>query len=165
MGCCNPHPYEIQILSLWLLSLHHWNWTVSSVHCYTAVRVCLLTNVFCPKKHSMKKMNCRICPSRQKTCVGRAVKTYVLALIICLTLFENLYSFCYWQLLIKTLEIFLMTFGLILAGCQVPTKAALSLPFSTGQKRENTVKGSWVRKRIGRDHSPITIMGKTGSTW
>jgi len=49
---------------------------------------------------------------------------------------------------------------LILAGCQVPTKAALSLPLTTGQGRENITKGSWVKIGKGRDHSPVTITGK-----
>jgi len=40
--------------------------------------------------------------------------------------------------------------GLTLAGCQVLIKAALSLPSSTGQGRENTAKGSWVQIRTGR---------------
>jgi len=47
----------------------------------------------------------------------------------------------------------------------VPTKAALSLPSSTGQARRNIMKGSWVEIRAGRDHSPITIMGKTDSAF
>jgi len=60
--------------------------------------------------------------------------------------------------------------GLTLAGHQVLTKPALSTlylskPSSTGQRRENTTKGSWVKIRRGRDHSPITIMGKTHLTW
>ena len=55
--------------------------------------------------------------------------------------------------------------GLTLAGCQVPTKAALSLHSSAGQGRENITKGSWVEIRTGRDHSLITVMGKTDSTW
>lgn len=32
--------------------------------------------------------------------------------------------------------------SLTLAGCQVPTKAALPLPSSAGQGKENTMKGS-----------------------
>ena len=55
--------------------------------------------------------------------------------------------------------------GLTLAGCQVPTKATLSLPSSTGQGRENKTKGLWVEIRTRRDHSPITVTGKTDSTW
>ena len=51
--------------------------------------------------------------------------------------------------------------GLTLAGYQVPTKAALSLPSSAGQGRENIMKGSWVEIRTGGDHSAITVTGKT----
>jgi len=47
----------------------------------------------------------------------------------------------------------------------VPTKAALSLPSSAGQGRENTTKGLWIEVWIGKDYSPITIMGKPDSTW
>jgi len=47
----------------------------------------------------------------------------------------------------------------------VPTKAALSLPCSAGQGRENVAKGSWVEIRTGRDRSPVTVMGKTRLTW
>ena len=45
--------------------------------------------------------------------------------------------------------------GLTLAGCQVPTKAILSLPAppSAGQGRQNITKGSWVKIRTRRDHS------------
>ncbi|KAK4827032.1 hypothetical protein QYF61_013166 [Mycteria americana] len=39
--------------------------------------------------------------------------------------------------------------GLTLAGCQVPTKAALSLPSSAGQGRENITKSSLVKRRRG----------------
>ena len=56
-------------------------------------------------------------------------------------------------------------YGLTLAGCQVPTNAALSLSSSAGQGGENIMKGSWVEIRTGRDHSAITITGKTDSTW
>jgi len=52
--------------------------------------------------------------------------------------------------------------GLILPGCQVPTKAALSLPLLR-QGRENITKDSWVEIRTGRDHSAITVTGKTDS--
>jgi len=38
-------------------------------------------------------------------------------------------------------------------------------PSSAGQLRENTTKGLWGKIRTGRDHSPITIMGKTDSVW
>jgi len=27
------------------------------------------------------------------------------------------------------------------------------------------MKGSWIEIRAGRDHSPVTVMGKTDSTW
>jgi len=46
--------------------------------------------------------------------------------------------------------------------CQVPTKTALSLPLLNWTGRENMMKGSRVKTRTGRDHSPITVMGKTG---
>uniref|UniRef100_A0A8B9MHG9 Pleckstrin homology domain containing A1 n=1 Tax=Accipiter nisus TaxID=211598 RepID=A0A8B9MHG9_9AVES len=55
--------------------------------------------------------------------------------------------------------------GLMLAGCQVPTKATCSLTSPAGQGRENKTKCSWVEKRTGRDHSLITVMGKTDLTW
>jgi len=55
--------------------------------------------------------------------------------------------------------------GLTLDGQQVPTKAALSIPSSAGQGRENMTKDSWVKIRTGRYHSPITIIGKTDPTW
>lgn len=51
------------------------------------------------------------------------------------------------------------------AGCQVPSEAALSLPSSAEQGRENTMKDSWVEIRTGRYHSSITTTGKTDSTW
>ena len=49
----------------------------------------------------------------------------------------------------------LLTFvvGLTLAGCQVPTKSALSLPSSAGQGRDNITKGLWVKIRTGRSLS------------
>jgi len=52
-----------------------------------------------------------------------------------------------------------------LAGLQVPTEAALSLPSSAGQGREKMMKGSWVKIRTGRDHSPITIGAKQTHLW
>ena len=52
-----------------------------------------------------------------------------------------------------------------LAGGQVPTKAAPSLPSSAGQGRGNMMKALWVKVKIGSDHSPITVMGKTDSSW
>lgn len=56
-----------------------------------------------------------------------------------------------------------------MAGHQVPTKAILSLSSSSGQGKENVVKGSWLTVRIRRDHSvsvtqshhSVTVMGKT----
>jgi len=47
----------------------------------------------------------------------------------------------------------------------VPTKAALPLPSSAGKGRENITKDSWAETRTGRDHSLITITGRTDSTW
>jgi len=47
-------------------------------------------------------------------------------------------------------HIFMYFSGLALVGCQVPTKATLSPPFSAGQERRNKMKGSWVEIRIGR---------------
>jgi len=55
--------------------------------------------------------------------------------------------------------------GLTLAGCQVPTKAALLFSLLSGQGRENIIKGSWVKIRTGRDHSAFTVTGKTDSAW
>ena len=51
-----------------------------------------------------------------------------------------------------------------LAG-QAPTKATLSLPSSAWQGRKNKKKSSWLKIRTGRDHSPITVTGKTDLTW
>uniref|UniRef100_A0A663EPR8 GON-4-like protein n=1 Tax=Aquila chrysaetos chrysaetos TaxID=223781 RepID=A0A663EPR8_AQUCH len=55
--------------------------------------------------------------------------------------------------------------GLTLAGCQVPTKAILSLPLLswTGERKYN--KELVGRDKDRRDHSPITVTGKTDSTW
>jgi len=55
--------------------------------------------------------------------------------------------------------------GLTLAGHQVPTKAAPSLPSSAGQGKENIMKGLCVKVKTEKDCWPITIMGKTDSTW
>lgn len=55
--------------------------------------------------------------------------------------------------------------GLTLGGSQVPSKAALPLPSSAEQGRENRMKSLWVGKGTGRDHSPVPVMGKTDSTW
>jgi len=54
---------------------------------------------------------------------------------------------------------------LTLAGYWVATKAALSLPASAAQGRENRTKGSWVERRMGRDRSPITLRGKKDASW
>ncbi|GAB0206987.1 GTP-binding protein Di-Ras2 [Grus japonensis] len=51
--------------------------------------------------------------------------------------------------------------GLTLAGGQVPTRAALSLPSFTRQGRKSTTKSLRVEIRTGRDHSLIIITGKT----
>ena len=54
--------------------------------------------------------------------------------------------------------------GLTLARHQVPPKASPSSPSSAGQGRENLTKGLWVEIRTGRDHSTVTITGKTDLT-
>ena len=46
-----------------------------------------------------------------------------------------------------------------------PPKLLYHSPSSAGQGRKNTRKGSWVKTRLGRHHSLITIMGKTGFAW
>ena len=55
--------------------------------------------------------------------------------------------------------------GLTLAGGLVLTKAALSLPplSWTGDRKYN--KGLVGRDKDRRDHSPVTITGKTDSAW
>lgn len=66
----------------------------------------------------------------------------------------------------KSLQIcFTECAGLTLGGSQMPTKAALSLPSSAEQVRENRMKGLWVDIRTGRGHSPVAVVGKTASTW
>lgn len=47
----------------------------------------------------------------------------------------------------------------------VPTKVALSLPSSFGHQIENVMKGSWIEIRTCRDHSPVTVTGKTDFIW
>lgn len=47
----------------------------------------------------------------------------------------------------------------------MPIKAALSIPSSAGQGRENVIRSSWVVIRTERDHSAVTVMDKTDSTW
>ncbi|GAB0208389.1 mitochondrial enolase superfamily member 1 [Grus japonensis] len=51
--------------------------------------------------------------------------------------------------------------GLTLAGGQVPTRAALSLPSFTKQGRKGIKKCLWVKIRTGRDHSLNIVMSKT----
>ena len=55
--------------------------------------------------------------------------------------------------------------GLTLAGCQVPIKLLYHSPSSAGQREKNMTKSSWVKIRTRRDHSPITITGKTDLIW
>ena len=55
--------------------------------------------------------------------------------------------------LLSLAKVFVGCGGLTLAGCQVPTKAALSLPSTAGQGRENIMKGLWVEIRTGRSLS------------
>lgn len=55
--------------------------------------------------------------------------------------------------------------GLMLAGHQAPIKATPSFISSSGQGRESITKGLWGDIRVGRDHSPVTIKGKTYSAW
>jgi len=56
------------------------------------------------------------------------------------------------------------TCGLVRLDARCPVKPLCHSPSSTGQGRKNTIKGSWVEITTGRDHSPVTIMGKTDST-
>ncbi|GAB0206807.1 hypothetical protein GRJ2_003146300 [Grus japonensis] len=51
--------------------------------------------------------------------------------------------------------------GLTLAGGQVPTRAAVTLPSFTRQGRKSTTKSLWVEIRTGRDHSLIIVTSKT----
>lgn len=46
----------------------------------------------------------------------------------------------------------------------VSTKASLSFTSLAGYGRENAVKVSWVEISMERDHSPISIIGKAGSS-
>lgn len=52
-----------------------------------------------------------------------------------------------------------------LAGWQVAAKAALLLPSSAGHRRGNKMKGLWLEIRMGRDQSPLIVMGRADSTW
>jgi len=47
----------------------------------------------------------------------------------------------------------------------VPSRAALSCPLLSWTGERNTTEGSWVEIRTGRDHPPVTVMGKTDLTW
>jgi len=61
---------------------------------------------------------------------------------------------------------YIVNFGeLTLAGCQVSTKVTLSFFLISWTGEKNIIKGSWAKIRAGRDHSPITMMDKTDSTW
>lgn len=53
--------------------------------------------------------------------------------------------------------------GLSPSEQQVHTTMALSFSSSTGQRTENTTKGSGIRVRIGRDHTAIIVMDKTNA--
>jgi len=55
--------------------------------------------------------------------------------------------------------------GLAWLDARCPPKPLYHSPSSAGQGRENMTKGLWVEIRTGRDHSPITVTGKTGSPW
>lgn len=54
--------------------------------------------------------------------------------------------------------------GLTFDGCQMPTEAAPSLLSSVERGRGNITKCSWIEIRAGKDHLPISIMGKTDLT-
>jgi len=55
-----------------------------------------------------------------------------------------------------------MCFDLAWINARSPPKPLYHSPSSTAQERGNMIKGSRVEIRTGRDHSPITIMDKTG---
>jgi len=42
---------------------------------------------------------------------------------------------------------------------------SVTSPAQQERGRENMPVGSWVEIRTERDHSPITVMGKTDLTW
>jgi len=46
-------------------------------------------------------------------------------------------------------------------NARCPPKVLHHSPSSAGQGRGNMMKGSKVETRTGRDHSPITVTGKT----
>jgi len=64
------------------------------------------------------------------------------------------------RMVCREFDIKLFCFGL--DKCQVSTKTTLSLPLLNWTGRGNMMKGSRVETRTGRDHSPITVMDKTG---
>lgn len=53
----------------------------------------------------------------------------------------------------------------MLADARCPLKPALPLPSSAGQGRGRIKKGLWVGIRTERDHTPVTVTGKTDSAW
>lgn len=52
-----------------------------------------------------------------------------------------------------------------LAGWQIAAKAALSFPSSAGHMTENIMKGLWIEISMGRDQSPVAVMGRADLTW
>lgn len=75
-------------------------------------------------------------------------------------------SFSYKSILVfKYYENFTITAcgGLSLVGLQVPPSCAVTATSSGGWGRK-IMKVSWVKIRTGREHSPVTITGKTDST-
>jgi len=56
---------------------------------------------------------------------------------------------------------FVFWFGLAWINARCPPKLLWHCPSSAGQGRGDMVKGSRVETRAGRDHSPVTVTGKT----
>jgi len=54
-----------------------------------------------------------------------------------------------------------LCFGLAWTNARCPPKRLYHSPSSAGQGRGNTMKGSRVKTRTGRGHSPFTVTGKT----
>jgi len=52
-------------------------------------------------------------------------------------------------------------FGLAWINARCPRKPLCHSPSSAGQGRGNMLKGSRVKIKTGRDHSPVTVTGKT----
>jgi len=50
-------------------------------------------------------------------------------------------------------------------NARCPPKPSYHSPFSAGEGRGNTMKGSRIETRTGRDHSLITVRDKTDWTW